>query len=524
MARSASGESIGANGTQSVEGEGDVTAAASDRAGFGAGSIIHGKYRLERLLGEGGMGAVWRAEHLKLDLPVAIKLLRPGTDRASLTERMTIEARAAARLVHPAIVRVFDVDVTTGGEPFIVMELLTGESLSELLGRGRVSGLHAVQLLLPIAEALVLAHGKGIVHRDLKPHNVFLAADGDRLQPKLLDFGIAKMIGAPAPAGSLTDTGVLLGSPDYMSPEQARGLNDIDHRADIWSFCVVLYEAIAGDTPFTGDNYNALMRAIVEQEPPPLKLDENLDQRLAELIAWGLEKDRDRRVESMQELGRELSRWLLDRGVKEDVTGSALGPKWITRTAQKSVPVIQPSSLPAPAPQPAVAVRTDTLLSPRLPTAVPAADGEQAQVAERAAPTPEAAARRRRLLPFAAALGLIGAAAWLLAAPRSSPERGSAAASASTAPHPAVAPASATSQTQPATSVQIAATPPVPSSAAAATSSTAPPRSSASNVNSASLASPASPAKQPRETSKRSPTAKPARDVHDDAHELLQAY
>jgi serine/threonine-protein kinase len=158
------------------------------------GAVIDGKYRLERLLGEGGMGAVWRAHHLQLDLPVAIKLLRAGSEQsASLSERLKIEARAAAQLSHAAIVRVFDVDTAETGEPYIVMELLSGESLSNVLDRGRLSPVSAVQILLPIAEGLALAHGKGIVHRDLKPHNVFMVDDADRLQPKLLDFGIAKL-------------------------------------------------------------------------------------------------------------------------------------------------------------------------------------------------------------------------------------------------------------------------------------------------------------------------------------------
>ena len=278
MADSASGKDA-APGTRFGESAVDSGAASADRAGrLRAGSVIEGKYRLERVLGEGGMGAVWCAQHLQLDLPVAIKLLRAGPDLALLGERFKIEARAAAQLVHPAIVRVFDIDTTEQGEPFIVMELLRGESLSDLLDRGRLSGVTAVQTLLPIAEALVLAHGKGIVHRDLKPPNVFLAEEDERLQPKLVDFGIAKLTSAAEAAGSLTVTGVPLGSPDYMSPEQARGSHDVDHRADIWSFSVLLYEAISGNTPFGGDNYNALMRAIVEDEPAPLHLDANIDQ------------------------------------------------------------------------------------------------------------------------------------------------------------------------------------------------------------------------------------------------------
>jgi eukaryotic-like serine/threonine-protein kinase len=269
MAGSASKEGFGGEGTRF---ENDASEPGQPEPGrqLGPGDVLRGKYRIERLIGEGGMGSVWQALHLQLDLPVALKLLRAERDKALLTERMKLEARASARLVHPAIVRVFDIDATDSGEPFIVMELLDGESLAELLDRGRLSGVSAVQTLLPIAEALSLAHAKGIIHRDIKPHNVFLAKDGERLQPKLLDFGIAKLTGAAQRPGNLTDTGVAVGSPDYMSPEQARGQSDLDYRADIWQFSVVLYEAVAGRTPYDGDNYNALMRAIVEDEPSPL--------------------------------------------------------------------------------------------------------------------------------------------------------------------------------------------------------------------------------------------------------------
>ncbi|HYQ16315.1 MAG TPA: serine/threonine-protein kinase, partial [Polyangiaceae bacterium] len=206
------------------------------------GSLLAGKYRLESLLGEGGMACVWRAHNEALDVPVALKLLRAGPSNLRLPQRLRQEARAAARLVHPSIVRVFDVGVADDGEPFIVMELLHGSSLADELGGGKIGSLRAVQLLLPIAEALTVAHAEGIVHRDLKPENVFLATSGERLQPKLLDFGIAKLHRASAVAAKLTEVGTTLGSPSYMSPEQVRG-DDVDYRADIWSFCVVLYEA-----------------------------------------------------------------------------------------------------------------------------------------------------------------------------------------------------------------------------------------------------------------------------------------
>jgi eukaryotic-like serine/threonine-protein kinase len=513
MARSGPEGDGGTRFGDGLMGEG-VGAAERFKPELAAGSVIDEKYRLEHLLGEGGMGAVWCAHHLQLDLPVAIKLLRADTESVTLSERLKIEARAAAQLVHPAIVRVFDVDTTDGGDPFIVMELLNGENLSDLLDRGRLSGASAVQIMLPIAEALALAHGKGIVHRDLKPHNVFMAEEGERLQPKLLDFGIAKLVSAPTVSGGLTETGIPIGSPDYMSPEQARGIKDVDYRADIWSFSVVLYEAVTGDVPFRCDNYNALMRAIVENDPAPILINENLDQDLAELILWGLAKDRNDRPGSIQELGRELARWLIDRGVKEDVCGSPLGPRWITRTAQKSVPIIQlDDTEKSQAPEP---MKADTLVSARLlPTrAKPAASVAQPEPSERAQPA------RRKLVWGAAALLLVCGLLWaftteprISAAPEPRPS------ASNTSPAPASLPSRSLEP------VEIAPTPAAPLTAAAPL---APPSASGNSVPAAASSSGVS--RQPRdgrsrgETTKPAPAAQPARDGHDETRELLQAY
>jgi serine/threonine-protein kinase len=303
---------------------------------LGPGSLLAGKYRLELLLGAGGMGHVWSAYNSELELPVAIKLLRTELRTASLAERLRLEARAAARLVHPSIVRVFDIAMTEDGEPFIVMELLTGESLAEVLSRGRLSGVRAVQLLLPIAEGLALAHARGIVHRDLKPDNVFLSNDSDQLQPKLLDFGIAKLLHATALAEKLTVKGMLLGSPNYMSPEQARG-DEVDYRSDIWSFCVVLYKAVMGASPFSGTDKHGMMEAIISREPTSLTFDASVDPQLARLIAWGLSKEPEQRPSSIRELGRQLARWLLAQGVSDDACGAPIAAKWISHVAEPSM-------------------------------------------------------------------------------------------------------------------------------------------------------------------------------------------
>lgn len=294
--------------------------------------IIAQKYRLDTLLGEGGMGAVWRAFNLQLEAPVAIKLLRSGLDSPELGERLRVEARAAAKLVHPNIVRVFDVGDSETGEPFIVMELLDGESLRDILLRGPLPPVSAVQLLLPVAEALSLAHSRGVVHRDIKPDNVFIADVGETLQPKLLDFGIAKVTSTAAAGGAtLTSTGTVLGSPEYMSPEQAMGRADIDHRSDVWSFCVVLYEAICGRTPFSGSTAQTILRSVVEDVVVPLEVAAGIDAKLSQLISRGLSKDREARPQSMFDLGQALAAWLFEQGALEDAAGAGLEYKWLGR-------------------------------------------------------------------------------------------------------------------------------------------------------------------------------------------------
>ena len=298
---------------------------------YAPGSLVGGKYRLERKLGEGGMGSVWAAHHPQLDTNVAIKVIRGGTNRPDMGPRLTQEARAAAKLGHPAIVRVFDIGETEGGEHFIVMELLEGESLHQRLNRElRLSAVEAVRLLLPIADALRAAHAKGIIHRDIKPDNVFLVGDATGLQPKLVDFGIAKLQARDFDS-QLTEKGVILGSPDYMSPEQARGEERIDHRADVWSFCVLLYEVMSGLAPFEGANYNALLRAIVESKAPSLETRCVADAELSAIVETGMAKDPAARWQSMQELGEALARWLATQGVFEDAAGSPLDARRYTR-------------------------------------------------------------------------------------------------------------------------------------------------------------------------------------------------
>jgi serine/threonine-protein kinase len=231
------------------------------------------------------------------------------------------------------------------------MELVQGESLGAILQRQtRIGAIQAVQMLLPIADGLRTAHDKGIVHRDIKPDNIFIARDEfGRQQPKLLDFGIAKLSHIPqSQPRKLTQAGVVLGSPEYMSPEQALGEDDIDNRADIWAFCVVLYETISGRLPFERGNYNALMHAIINDAPTPtLELNAG-DADLWRVIERGLTKDREQRWANITELGEALALWLYEHGVKEDISANSLRSVWLDGTLSGVRMDLSESPMPFP--------------------------------------------------------------------------------------------------------------------------------------------------------------------------------
>ena len=227
------------------------------------GQILVGRYVLERLLGEGGMGTVWCARQLTTDRPVALKFLKgddPG-DRA----RFLREAKVAAGLAHRNIVQVFDFwEMEEGGPIFLVMELLEGQSLAELLEqRGALSLAEMAAYLVPVAQALSAAHAEGIVHRDLKPENIFLAHARDgAIEVKVVDFGLARRVTAPADATAVTQTGAVMGTPQYMAPEQVYGESDVDARADVWALGVLLHQCATGRRLFDGENFGQVFRAI----------------------------------------------------------------------------------------------------------------------------------------------------------------------------------------------------------------------------------------------------------------------
>ncbi len=273
------------------------------------GTIIDRKYRIKRLLGEGGMGAVFEAEHTRIERKVAVKILHSQySSSEELVGRFFREAQAASAIGHPNIIDIFDVGVQEDGTVFIVMELLKGESLGDWMKREDAKNPgRAVAVVLQVLSALTVAHDKGIIHRDLKPDNTFIAKDSrGRYEVKLLDFGIAKIQDDAEGDTGLTKTGTVLGTPNYMSPEQARG-KDVDQRIDIWSVGVMLYQMLAGELPFKGDSYNAVLSDILLETPTPLmKATKGVPGDLAKVVEKAMAKNRNERYRYVSDMARDL--------------------------------------------------------------------------------------------------------------------------------------------------------------------------------------------------------------------------
>jgi serine/threonine-protein kinase len=236
------------------------------------GDLIQSRYRLLRELGSGASGSVWAARNELIERDVALKIMRPEVAQDAVAlQRFFNEAKASGRVRSPAIVEILDLGQAEDGSPFLVFELLEGEGLDACLRReGVLDPERAMELFSGVARALALAHAQSIIHRDLKPANIFLhRAQTGEIIAKILDFGISKVFGG-GNNFSLTRTGTVVGSPAYMSPEQAAGREDLDGRADVWSLGVLMYEALTGTLPFDAANYNALMVRILTQDADPV--------------------------------------------------------------------------------------------------------------------------------------------------------------------------------------------------------------------------------------------------------------
>ena len=326
------------------------------------GQVLAGKYRVDRVIGEGGMGYVVAAYHLQLRTTVAIKLLAPSLlKNTEAVRRFAREARAAARVVSQHVARVLDVGELDTGAPYMVMEFLEGADLEETLDtRGRLPIAEAIDYILQACEAIGEAHTLGIVHLDLKPANLFCVRRPDGTSSiKVLDFGISKVtdLGSSSSDHTVTATTDLMGSPFYMSPEQMESTRNVDARTDIWAIGVILYEILTGRRPFDGETLAEVCRRIAIRQPKPVRdLRPELSPALESVILRCIEKKREKRYSDVGELALALGDFATPRG--------RLSVETIVRTMQQGrhphVPRVSSADL-MPVPSTNVDVNSDTI-------------------------------------------------------------------------------------------------------------------------------------------------------------------
>ena len=363
------------------------------------GTVLGEAYRLTRLIGRGGMGAVYEGQHLRLSKRVAVKLMAPElAAHGEAMARFRREAEVTSQLGHPHIVQVFDFGVSKAGAPYLVMEYLEGEDLDQRLRRvGRFTLPAAAAIIKQVASALAATHGKGIVHRDLKPANIFLVTVDDADFVKVVDFGISKVRTATT---KLTAAAVVMGTPNYMAPEQATGrVDEIDHRTDQWALGCIAYELLAGRPPFVGENVASLLYQVVHQAPSPLAANApEVTPAVEAVLASALAKRMDDRFPSMTAFARAFE-------------GAAAG-------RPVTVPAAAAPALAAPAPPPAPDPERREAVAMALQATTFSAVAGEAAAPERSAPAPRKS--RRFLAAAAVAAALIGGG-MLLAARRRSP-------------------------------------------------------------------------------------------------------
>jgi serine/threonine-protein kinase len=313
------------------------------------GQIVANRYLLVELIGEGAMGAVFRAEDQTLKRQVAIKFLfvRGARDPQVMVDQFLREARIAASVQHRNVIQTVDFGTVEQFQPFMVMELLSGESLGDRLAREprltREQLLHIISLTL---RGLSAVHDAGIVHRDLKPQNIFLQRDAEAVYPKILDFGISRSVehGGERPSAIATQEGLIIGTPDYMSPEQARGEGDIDKRSDIYSVGVILYEGLTGHTPFEANSIGELIVKIMTVEPQRVsELCPDVPGAISDLVAQAMAKDREQRFADARALRRALLA-VAESGAPAGRRAVSLAPPGPSASASEPPPVPAPPS------------------------------------------------------------------------------------------------------------------------------------------------------------------------------------
>lgn len=377
------------------------------------GTVIGEKYRLDTPIGQGGTATVWRAVHTTLDRPVAVKFLEiAGTHSAEQAARFLREAKLAAGLHHRHVVDILDFGVTEPGQPYMVMELLEGKSLADRYTDGPdVSDWDLLEIVAMTLSGLAAVHDKGVVHRDVKPENIFLVEDADGIYPKLLDFGVSRGFGVE---GRVTRTGAVVGTPQYMSPEQARGKKDVDHRSDLWAVGVLLYEGFGGVVPFDSENPGDVLIAVATEEPRPLEeLRPDLPAEALALVHKALRKDPAERFSTAREM-RSAVLAVLEGA--ESMKGRP--PSSVVRTSYASGPgtgKIRALSALQALPPPPIAPHARTDETPdAVELAAPRVPAEAVQLATEKLPRPRHGSRsphpRRRWVAPLVVLGLLGVA------------------------------------------------------------------------------------------------------------------
>jgi eukaryotic-like serine/threonine-protein kinase len=390
------------------------------------GEVLLGKYTLQRELGAGGMGIVFAAHHVELDRTVAVKVLHAGFANSDVALRFLREARTVVKIESEHVAQVIDVGRIDDHTPFIVMEYLEGEDLNHLLEHVQPSVGDAVDYVVQACVAMVEAHQLGIVHRDLKPANLFLThrRDGSPIV-KVLDFGISKWNEPEASFAGLTNPAAFLGSPQYMSPEQLRSASTVDHRTDIWSLGMILFELLAGRPAFERESLALLMSAILNDPAPDVaSIRPEVPPELSAVIQQCLVKDREHRFQNVGELAQALvpfaphrSHWNIERISKASGLGSVMISSWPAArvpSVPPSVPSVQsglgaqsgPSAHSGPRVQSGARIQSGLTAQsvPPLPSAPPPAVTASAWVGEQGSSAGRRATQRKVFL----SVGLAG--------------------------------------------------------------------------------------------------------------------